>query len=246
MDISQYFQYYNCLKLDVEDIQTDAQTRIQLMANNVPETTATSRREIPVWIYWQKDFILQSYWRKVNFCFPGSEIPEWVSNQNEGSSLTIDLPPHWYNNNFTGLVLCIVASCDSSNGGYSSVDCTCNFIDSDSDCKKNICSLRISHDKTTLEHPKSDHVFVKYSKSGSSLSSMYSLCQKVRFQFSPTNDCCKVKKCGVHPVNSEYKEESGDRHRKRGSRKGYGKIRIKKQNIVYEVKSSLTNWTDNC
>ncbi|KAK4856953.1 hypothetical protein QYF36_023037 [Acer negundo] len=208
MDISQYFQYYNCLKLDVEDIQTDAQTRIQLMANNVPETTATSRREIPVFIG-----------RRISFY------------KVIGGRLTSVSPEVKF---------------QSGNGGYSSVDCTCNFIDSDSDCKKNICSLRISHDKTTLEHPKSDHVFVKYSKSGSSLSSMYSLCQKVRFQFSPTNDCCKVKKCGVHPVNSEYKEESGDRHRKRGSRKGYGKIRIKKHNIVYEVKSSLTNWTDNC
>ncbi|TXG72625.1 hypothetical protein EZV62_001204 [Acer yangbiense] len=189
LDISQYFQYYNCLKLDV-----NAQTRIQLMANNVPETTSTSRR---------KNLI---YWEKVNFCFPRSEIPDWVSYQNEGSSLTIDLPPHWYNNNFFGLVLCIVASCNSSDGGYSSVDCTCNFIDCDS--QENICNLEITHDKTTLEHPKLDHVFVKYSESGEVDSSMYSLCQKVRFQFSPTNDCCKVKKCGVHLVYLEYKDES--------------------------------------
>ncbi|TXG72621.1 hypothetical protein EZV62_001200 [Acer yangbiense] len=193
-----YFQYYNCLKLDVKaciNIHTDVQTRIQLMAINAQET----RKFLSSWS-----------------CFPGSEIPEWVSYQNEGSSLTIDLPPHWYNNNFFGLVLCIVASCDSSDGGYSTVDCTCNFIDSDCDCQENICDLEISHYKTTWEHPKTDHVFVTYSESGevdSGLSSMYSLCQKVRFQFSPINDCCKVKKCGVHLVYSESKDdstESGD------------------------------------
>ncbi|KAK1575751.1 hypothetical protein Q3G72_007996 [Acer saccharum] len=133
-----YFQYYNCLKLDVKaciNIHTDVQTRIQLMANNAQET----RRFLSSWS-----------------CFPGSEIPEW----------------------------------------------------------ENICDLEISHDENTLEeHPKSDHVFVTYSESGEVDSSMYSLCQKVRFQFSPRNDCCKVKKCGVHLVYSESKDvstESGD------------------------------------
>ncbi|KAK3187958.1 hypothetical protein Dsin_027519 [Dipteronia sinensis] len=182
-DINQDFMYYNCLKLDVKAIQTDVQKRIQLMANK--ETTSKIRRK------------LWGHWPKFSFCFSGSEIPEWVSYQNDqGSSLTIDLPPHWYNNNFFRLVLCFVASCDSSDENYSEVDCKCNFMDSD---LENICDMKFSHGRRTWEHLKSDHVFVKYYESGeddSGLSSRYSLCQKVRFQFSHTKECCKVKSLG--------------------------------------------------
>ncbi|KAK1552526.1 hypothetical protein Q3G72_018740 [Acer saccharum] len=164
MDIHRQFQYYNCLKLDVKAIQTDAQTRIQLMANNVPETTSTSRREI-----WE-----------------------------------------------------------------------------------NICYFEISHDKTTWEdweHPKLDHVFVKYSglrEVDSSLSSKYSLCQKVRFQFSLRNDCCKVKKCGVHLVYSEYKDESTesvDHDIAEEDQEEHSQKRIKQRNIVHEI--SLPTATPN-
>ena len=45
----------------------------------------------------------------VSCCFPGDEIPNWFSNQEERSSITIKLPPNWHNNNFLGFALCVVS-----------------------------------------------------------------------------------------------------------------------------------------
>ncbi|XP_062012756.1 disease resistance-like protein DSC1 [Rosa rugosa] len=40
---------------------------------------------------------------------PGNEIPKWVSNQMEGCSIDITLPPHWSEDaNFLGLAFCLV------------------------------------------------------------------------------------------------------------------------------------------
>ncbi|KAK3187961.1 hypothetical protein Dsin_027522 [Dipteronia sinensis] len=182
------------------------------------------------------------HWPKFSFCFSGSEIPEWVSYQNDqGSSLTIDLPPHWYNNNFFRLVLCFVASCDSSDENYSEVDCKCNFMDSD---LENICDMKFSHGRRTWEHLKSDHVFVKYYESGeddSGLSSRYSLCQKVRFQFSHTKECCKVKKFGVHLVYKDESTESGDHDIAKEDQEEDSQKRIKQRNIVHEQQPNIDN-----
>ncbi|KAI9195813.1 hypothetical protein LWI28_018359 [Acer negundo] len=210
------FQYYNCLKLDVKAIQTDAQTRIQLMADNVPEITSTSKRN-----NW-------SYWPNGNFCFPGSEIPEWVSYQNnEGSSLTIDMPPHW-NNNFFGLVLCIVASCDSSDGSYSLVDCTSNFIDSDCYRQEKNCSLKISQCyKTTLEHPNSDHVTTwEHPKSDHKRllqgEKVWGSSSKVQDEYSDEST-----ESGDHDIAEEDSQK-----------------RIKQRNIVHEQQPNIDNQDD--
>ncbi|GMP65059.1 hypothetical protein CsSME_00026022 [Camellia sinensis var. sinensis] len=42
------------------------------------------------------------------FDFPGSEIPKWFSHQTRGCSLSIELPPHWYNDRFLGIVFAVV------------------------------------------------------------------------------------------------------------------------------------------
>ncbi|PON35757.1 LRR domain containing protein, partial [Trema orientale] len=52
-----------------------------------------------------------SSWKKyagVPTCYPGDEIPEWFSNQWEGSTATVTLPPNWLNNNFSGFATCVV------------------------------------------------------------------------------------------------------------------------------------------
>ena len=40
--------------------------------------------------------------------FPGSEIPEWIWHQNVRSSIKIELPTDWYNDDFWGFVVCSV------------------------------------------------------------------------------------------------------------------------------------------
>ncbi|KAJ9687191.1 hypothetical protein PVL29_015872 [Vitis rotundifolia] len=39
---------------------------------------------------------------------PGSSIPEWFTDQSVGCSVTVELPPHWYNTRLMGLAVCAV------------------------------------------------------------------------------------------------------------------------------------------
>lgn len=45
---------------------------------------------------------------KFNTYLPGNGIPEWFRNQCMGDSINIQLPSHWYNDNFLGFAMCIV------------------------------------------------------------------------------------------------------------------------------------------
>ncbi|KAL6318143.1 hypothetical protein AAG906_035648 [Vitis piasezkii] len=49
---------------------------------------------------------------------PGSSIPEWFIHQNMGSSVTVELPPHWYNAKLMGLAVCAVFHADPIDWGY--------------------------------------------------------------------------------------------------------------------------------
>ncbi|KAL5751566.1 hypothetical protein ACOSQ2_022073 [Xanthoceras sorbifolium] len=102
----------------------------------------------------------------VSFCFPGSEIPEWIEDQSEGSSITMDLPPNWYSNEFFGFALCIVAAFEDSNDHEDFfIEWTCNFIDNDDEWHEVFChvdNVTVIHpvSKTaTFGRPKSKHVF---------------------------------------------------------------------------------------
>ncbi|THF96765.1 hypothetical protein TEA_009275 [Camellia sinensis var. sinensis] len=48
-------------------------------------------------------------WQYITYiCFLGNEIPKWFSHQIRGCSLSFELPPHWYNDNFLGIVFAVV------------------------------------------------------------------------------------------------------------------------------------------
>ncbi|KAL5554511.1 hypothetical protein UlMin_041912 [Ulmus minor] len=56
-------------------------------------------------------------------CYPTEEIPRWFNNQSEGSSITITLPPNWYNpKTFLGFVVSVAFFCKQ---GYdvNSINC---------------------------------------------------------------------------------------------------------------------------
>ncbi|KAK0587665.1 hypothetical protein LWI29_026574 [Acer saccharum] len=166
---------------------------------------------------------LQHLWKDTkgstaSFCFPGSEIPEWLIYQNQGSSIKIDFPPH-SNSNFVGFVVCFVASCESSNHiDFTDVKCECKI--KDPDCDGNGQDITFNFPKIVIEHPKSDHVFIQSIKARSVLSDRMSYVpmtdprfntensffwEKARFQFSTSDSCCEVKKCGINLVYSERK-----------------------------------------
>lgn len=45
---------------------------------------------------------------KYDAIVPGSRIPEWFVDQSTGSSVTVELPPHWYNTKLMGMAVCAV------------------------------------------------------------------------------------------------------------------------------------------
>ncbi|KAL7217207.1 hypothetical protein ACSBR1_029008 [Camellia fascicularis] len=82
------FSFMNCFKL-VENEQ-----------NNILSEKVLSNQ-------FQRHFEWQ--WQEsAFFIFPGSEIPKWFSHQSRGCSLSFELPPHWYNDRFLGIVVAVV------------------------------------------------------------------------------------------------------------------------------------------
>ncbi|RVW79813.1 Disease resistance-like protein DSC1 [Vitis vinifera] len=49
---------------------------------------------------------------------PGSSIPEWFTDQSVGCSVTVELPPHWYNTRLMGLAVCAVFHPNISKGKF--------------------------------------------------------------------------------------------------------------------------------
>ncbi|CAL5405348.1 unnamed protein product [Camellia sinensis] len=47
--------------------------------------------------------------------FPGSEIPRWFSHQSKGCSVSFELPPHWYDDRFLGIVFAVIGIKNKSN-----------------------------------------------------------------------------------------------------------------------------------
>ncbi|PRQ25800.1 hypothetical protein RchiOBHm_Chr6g0287591 [Rosa chinensis] len=57
---------------------------------------------------------------------PGNDIPKWFCYQTEGSSINIKLPPDWFDTNFLGFTLSVVAfDRNNSYPGYSDLGFGC-------------------------------------------------------------------------------------------------------------------------
>ncbi|TXG50360.1 hypothetical protein EZV62_022884 [Acer yangbiense] len=214
-----FYYYHNCFKLEERariNMQAAARLRSQLMCSEFGRSFHEERIIIKLpttdkWFECGRD----------SFCFPGNEIPKWLIYQNQGSSTKIYLPPHSYSNKFVGFVVCIVASCESSNHiGLSYVKCKCKIKDPDCDWQ----DLTFRFPFTVIEHPKSDHVFIKsimpdsvfvdrkangkcFNMTNSRLNTKNSFWKKARFRFSTSDACCKVKKCGINLLYSEWEDQ---------------------------------------
>ncbi|KAL5732515.1 hypothetical protein ACOSQ2_032207 [Xanthoceras sorbifolium] len=168
----------------------------------------------------------------VRICLSGSEIPEWFSYQNEGSTVTIELPPNWCSSKFVGFGLCIVVAFDDYYD-YSSfdVECICKFETIDGDCNEFDVTLNGLDPGQKPKSLCSDHLFLLYSHRMCAMVvqgdnedhrfSTYQSCHKASFEFSPQDQDqwlllnCKVKKCGIRLLYSEEEctDNSNDTHR---------------------------------
>ncbi|PRQ59647.1 putative transcription factor WRKY family [Rosa chinensis] len=97
-----------------------------------------------------------------NMSLPGSEIPDWFNYQCRGSSLTVQLPPNWFDNKFLGFAICAVSDFKVSHNDASDLSALCH------------CGLKGNHGQysfsftlldwgfTTERILESDHMFLAY------------------------------------------------------------------------------------
>ena len=104
-------------------------------------------------------FILQEYDEPpgISNCLPGSQIPDWFRNQCSGSSITIQLPDYYCNENLIGIALCAIISFEEDSDAhdeYFNVVCNYSFkIKSRSQTKQvdDYCCL-VSNVSMDVEH----------------------------------------------------------------------------------------------
>lgn len=160
-------------------------------------------------------FILQNFLPDFGFSIflPGSEIPDWISNQNLGSEVTIELPPHWFESNFLGFAVCCVFAFEdiAPNGCSSQLLCQ---LQSDESHFRGIGHILHSIDceGNSEDRLKSHHMWLAYKPRGR-LRISYGDCPnrwrhaKASFGFI---SCCPsnmVRKCGIHLIYAQDHEE---------------------------------------
>lgn len=132
--------------------------------------------------------------------YPGSEIPEWFSYQSMGSSVTLELPPGWVNNNFVGFALCAIVPDHHGDTRGFTVRCILKTKDDVA-----VCSLYVWNHLGVNPSIESDHVLLGYDFSLSSDSlggSNNEFCIQFNIQHyeGPGIEGFDVKKCGAHLI----------------------------------------------
>ncbi|KAG4122934.1 hypothetical protein ERO13_D11G297400v2 [Gossypium hirsutum] len=154
--------------------------------------------------------------KRFNFILPGSEIPEWFSQQRGDSSIKVDLPQEvWNDNQWMGVALCCIFVSDDASRveelHFRAVSGLSNFKG------RNPREFMMGFGTFPAGKPvMTDHIFIRYS----SRDEMYRYswttdwldqeCEELEFSFvrGPfTLNSVKVKKCGVRLVYERDLEE---------------------------------------
>ncbi|KAL9411632.1 hypothetical protein AB3S75_045269 [Citrus x aurantiifolia] len=197
-ELWQVFDFCNCFKLnrnEVGEIVEGALKKIQVMAT-------WWKQQDPITLYGD---VPNSPWGCV--CYHGSEIPEWFSFQSMGSSVTLELPPGWFNKNFVGFALCAIAP--EYHGRTRGLYVQCKVKTKDGDRHVAICRLSVwEKDFAVNSSIESGHVVLGYDfyvSSGSFGGSNNEAC--IQFYFRDHMDKriegFDVKKCGAHLIYAQ-------------------------------------------
>ncbi|KAH9648939.1 ADP-ribosyl cyclase/cyclic ADP-ribose hydrolase [Citrus sinensis] len=189
-ELWQEFDFSNCFKLN---------------RNEVGEIVEGALKKIHVMATWWKQQDPEDDHNPPRGCvsYPGSEIPEWFSYQSMGSSVTLELPPGWFNNNFVGFALCaIVPDHHGITRGFN-VRCILKTKDDVA-----VCSLYVWNHLGVNPSIESDHVLLGYDFSLSSDSlggSNNEFCIQFNIQHyeGPGIEGFDVKKCGAHLIYAQ-------------------------------------------
>ncbi|KAH9727022.1 Disease resistance-like protein DSC1 [Citrus sinensis] len=132
---------------------------------------------------------------------PGSEIPEWFSNQSSGSQITLQLPQHCCQN-LAGFALCAVLERSDSEWAEFDVGCRYSFEMKTLSGRKHVrrCCVMASYQIT-----KTDHVMLGFRPCGNVGFPDDNLHTTVSFNFFSNSDTA-VTCCGVCAVNANPNE----------------------------------------
>ncbi|KAL6318244.1 hypothetical protein AAG906_035753 [Vitis piasezkii] len=138
---------------------------------------------------------------------PGSRIPEWFVDQSTGSSVTVELPPHWYNTKLMGMAVCAVVGAKGVNDPATEKHCPrINFT---VDGSSGLCLMWTAYLSPSM---RADHTWFGYRSLvlltayrglfGKSRGSMVCGVRLVYEGEEKDSDCSFP--CGVHRCNSSF------------------------------------------
>lgn len=144
-------------------------------------------------------------------CFPGCEVPSWFCHQAVGSELKIKLPPHWNENRFVGIALCVVVSFRNCQEQINSFTVTCKFNLESKDGSHisfdRLVGRWINHGNK-LDKMGSDHVFICYTRCSNNIKCIEDqhsgtctpTASSLEFGVTDEKDRLEVLKCGLRLV----------------------------------------------
>ncbi|KAL5739651.1 hypothetical protein ACOSQ2_028831 [Xanthoceras sorbifolium] len=193
--------FINCFKLDwnvLKYIVEDALLKIHCLAT-----------------LWKKEYYDKGYHipPRASIYFPGSDIPKWFNVQSNGSIITIEPQPGWFDNNFVGFALCAVVAFQEyeDDGSRLTVGCECKYKSQDGNWLVAHGSLCVRFDG----YIRSDHVFMGFDFRVYP-NNIGELCynNEISFQFYLEHvrdgkriKSFKMKKCGIRLM---YAEDVGE------------------------------------
>ncbi|XP_048429782.1 disease resistance-like protein DSC1 [Pyrus x bretschneideri] len=191
------YYFTECPNLDYKarsNIVTDAHLRIMRVA-----TAPSNFKEVECY----KDI---SNGTSVSIVCKGNEIPNWFSHQNNGSSITVKLPPDWYGTYFLGFALSLVYKPGQFSSHQQSMKfgCQCTFKTANGESRKINYPSYFPFNGKGYDYLKSGHVFVWYSAFSigeGAFTRFYKLVTEASFDFHLL-DCDRNKKsivemCGI-------------------------------------------------
>ncbi|KAM5563398.1 hypothetical protein ABKV19_018178 [Rosa sericea] len=191
--------FSNSLNLDQNawrEMRLDAQLRIFLMAivsSKVKQETGYERCDAMA--------------ASITILSPGNDIPKWFSYQTEGSSINIKLPPDWFDTNFLGFTLSVVAFDRYNANPFYSVfgfECKSYFKTNNGETIEFNCCNNWDWGEYRTGRYNAHHVVMWHLNplkgDGAKWSSSFYNVTEAVFEFYPLNSLFKqltVKKCGI-------------------------------------------------
>ncbi|XP_065879958.1 disease resistance-like protein DSC1 isoform X2 [Euphorbia lathyris] len=181
------FYFTNCFKLAVNQGNGSTSTAFEFLRSHLQSLPMTKLQDA------------SSYsGRRFDVIVPGTEIPDWFSEQKMGASVTIQLSPDWYNEKFKGLVVCTVLI-------------TSQFLrDNPASDIAIYCKLEaIGYSATSsfkfliykLPYLECDHLWMGFhSRIGFGKQSWLNNCHSLRVSFESSAPGVEIRKCGTRLV----------------------------------------------